>query len=581
MLSLKLADILRRNQELVTMSQHYNDAARKKLERDLSKISFSNIFDRNFFTFVSELKHIQVWSSRLCWLSGCYISSCQNTVQKCVNNIGVDSILQRKLIDSTTNFYEVLSHNTEITFPELYALMTDIGGYLEQTGNPLIEFSCYVFQSLEQYFSIEQEILETQQFQSNFSYSTIDFKRDGLDKVSLPQLLLDIIIDIIAIIADQSLSLQFFVIAPDIHVFVFAGTINEKLYAKGLIISQDQMQIISDDEANVLLGTITVCKCNIKLALDDYFMQDEINPSENVEYCKYVCNNLQGLDGFLTGMKHRTLFCGNEVQKVLVPIHYRVDPLKINASDLLQAALASSFQKNDIAGIIDEDTGKVLLQHDCKTINTSWYNICLYYFALHMKLLGEDIYDSKIVLKPLTQRSWDCFLSTSAHYFVNDFKIIKTFWLNPMYHSIIPLKLGLFFLPKNHMTYKINIRNFTDESVLYELHVDENFKLVYEDQHRNLDVEIYSIMIFAQTEPSVRSYALSFNTDNQYILNAFFPLLDPNVTSIIPLSPHVKEKMNQDLLIIELIKSHSKEGKKYLVEKYVNLFPPQNAWIIS
>ena len=575
MFDLELCNIISKHQNYIDLSREYQIKINTQLKEYLSIGENVTIFD-NMFNLVHFLENLEIWSPRQCWLGGCYASSKLNILRE--HNYKQVCYNCSNIISSFIEYYEFISRNTKINIQDLFNVLDVMRRSLKTGANdPLVIFSHQVLElilnHLEECLNISPFDQEAEHIIPSFSGNMTDFK-NTVEQLSLPCLLIDTLINITSMLVNHPLAVQLFVIAPDIHLIVFAGERKECCQPKVLAISPSYIQIINNYELCILLGYISFSQSAYSLKLFMNYLKCKCVDTSSFNHYEDILNQFPNDQGFLKGEKYTPIFCKTPVDKFILPIHHKINAYEINAHTIFNSAVISCFQNSEIPGVIDENSGQILLSHQCKKDKTSWYNICLYFLSPYMKNLGKDIYEYTYLHRPLTFNYWKCFIETAAHYFIDDIDIIKTFWLNPMYWKVIPFQ-GRIFFTSNTEAYSILVNNFITNKTITHIYIDKMLKIVKEEQHRNICSVVYTLMVYAKVDPFIRSYLLLPNSDNKYLMQAFFPMLDPNVVSLVPMSHKLKEIDDQHLHLINLMTHHAEKGEKKLAEIISTLFPPK------
>ena len=559
---------------------------RSKLRDDLGKISCNSIFC-NLPTLIPELQDIEIWSPRMCWLRGCYATSC-NDIIRSYKYSKYDMLSDPEfnaIRGEIVNFYEnILRSEGNLSFEKLYEFILNmvvlLQKYADEDSNPLLSFAYTVYRTLSSCITTNQQTIKLPHAFDNKNKITKD-----LHEISLIYLLIETIINVTEFYSANfpNISTEIFIIAPDIQLLVFGGMVQQSLHCGILTLMPLNITKINDSYLRLFLGTITAFKHNNPLSkyidvINDFFPELYADDKNRMARHILIGRKLGNSQCCLQGKSHVTFFCDIIRDQLLCPIHYDIDPDHINISHFLASVFASWFMTNDIPGIVDERTSEILLENECKPSSTTWYDICVYYLSSYMKILGKDVYKHELPQRRITESYQESFVITAAHYFLDDLDIIKVFWMNPKYRNIIPFSVNLFF-PLNITEQKQSVYTLCIPDLLnpdadpLKLDINENFELIVVDQHRELSPIAYTFMTYARVEPSIRSYILLFNWKNRYIMSTMFPLLNPSIISIVSVSPSFQLDSDLYPLIANLLKSHGENAGEYIRQIYNRLFP--------
>lgn len=577
MFDLEVQNVISTHQQFLQMSDNFTKTKTEQLKQQLKKIESKDVLV-NFYALIKELADVEIWSPRLTWLHGCYTSSCHNVLNQ--HKWKQPGEMNYSDIRATiSQLYNALCYpNAADQHYEIFSLFKELMSCLEKNGkygNPSVLFALYITTTLCGVINdigLENVTLKL----PNFSYASEEIIEIS-SNLSLSFLLIDIMITMVNIFSNLVQPITSFIIAPYVQLLVFAHYVGHEVLSYVLVVTPTSICILGNKNSGTLLGILTINKTvtSLKIYLD--YIEETFGSSPELQKYKELYDRMENCAIFLEGRSHKTLYNDYTVDQFICPLHYSVDASDINMLDLLKGIFQSCFLTCDAPGIVDEETGEVLVEYECTKEFTTWFNICAYYFFPYMKTLGSDIYEFKLHPKPVTFEMQRSFVLTSAHYFLDDTDVIKTYWANSLYWKVLPLPIKAFFLPNLvescQSVYKLLVPNAFSSNKTTELHVNEEFQMVYEMEHRRTDVGTYTSLLFARFDPCVRSFVLLFNLCNEYTIFGLFPLLNNSCMSLVPLSLQYKDCNEQYTLISKLIQSHAKQGKEVLKEQIQSLFP--------
>jgi hypothetical protein len=564
------------HQQCIRISPNFQ---KQNLRHYLTLISNNTIFS-DFSDLLKEIKDIPIWSPRLCWLAGCYTTSNLDIIShERTGSFSKPTYDDIRCI--LTDIYDTLMTEKKVVFYNVYSFLSTLqSSLLQYSSDPGISFTLSVVNSLCKLLgSVDDTYLSTEIILTDVNYTCDKIKTD-LKEISVTYLLIDTVISLTKMFETMSVSITFFIFAPNIQFIVFGGIIKNELHCTVLAVLEGYMTIIDREDVQNLLGIITVFKSVDALNRYIEFLEQKEDYSARDEIARYrnIYTIIKSSPGFLKGVEHKTFFFNNSIEQILTPIHYKIDAQQISMCDLIEAMFTSYFLTSDVPGIIDEETGKILSEKECTREMTTWYNICLFYLSPYMNMLGSDIYAFQCAPKPVTEIYQLTFILTAGHFFLCDEDIIRTFWSKSYYWKTIPFHVELFFLADvsdttDHTIYSLSIPDINDEFSRIKLYVNKLFKIMSENQHRELDPATYTLMIYAQVDASVRSYILLQNVSDKDAIQALCPILNTNYTSVMPVSLSLKDNSTQYSLILQHMGSHGKIGKEQITKHYKTLFP--------
>lgn len=580
MFNLAVQNVFHTHQQFMQVTDDFEAQNKRKLKQCLTCVNHNDVFG-HFQVLVEELKEVEIWSPRLCWLSGCYTSSQYNILQyhkykqpSELNYVDIRSLLNNIYNILSSKQYLLLSDNIS----KLISLMSCTEIYQKEI-KPLVTFISQVLKTLN--VIIDHSILTCIKIQEIDLSSCQDCVVRECTDISISYLLIDAMMTLIHSIPNLPASVEMFIIAPYIELVVFAGYVSNDLISSVLVVTPTDISILENHFVSTLFGLVATHRSIKGFNMYIDYIQQYSSDFPLLERYREILQRLQNCPGFLQGRPHKLLYGGLTVNQLLSPIHYSTAAVDIDVSDLIIGLLSSCFVNNDIPGIIDDKTGKILLEYECTGKETTWYDICAYHFAPYMKILGSDIYEFKYIPNSVSLDVQKSFILTAAYFFVDDLDIINVYWSNSYYWKVIPFSIQLFFPPTmtnyNESVYKLLVPSAIIGNTPAELLVNKEFKMVSETEHREVNKGVYTSLLFSRVYASIRSFVLLTNLDNKYAIFNLFPLLDTEYICLLPLSLKYKDQDNIFILMANLLELHGQTGKTLVSEKFQALFPMKYA----
>ena len=475
------------------------------------QFTHSNIF-RDFESIKRQLGDIKACPSYEQWLRDCYEFSHCNFFAS-VNKVSYCSEIYDLIINH-------LLRTDCLSKSELFEFITTFKKLFENYDKIFSDF-------IQDAFVYLLDCLNEDSISIN-----IKIGKD-LEMLSIPNILFDLMLDISNRYISQNIfSVSIFTCMPTLQfVTVTKYTNHHSIYTIGLAnLSNNIIYEIKDKTLLLFFGLLSIFSPGNALKQFSSVLGVEFEETKIIKQYDNIT--------LIRGHDYKNSLTGEKLYRFILPIHWNA---KSDIYAFVNSAFCSIFRTTAIPGVINKDTGNILHVSCDEFKSCTWFDICTYQLSQFMNIQKSFC---------IAQESHNCFLTTAAYYLLENEQIIHKIWMNSQFWNVIPFDIGFFFLQNDDnnkilQSMKIPLDQQVDAQHLNEyeeIYVNENLKVVNFDQHRKLSFKTYVYLTCSQFSPPVRSLILEANFDNNYIIETYFPLWDPDLISIIPLSTEYIEK---------------------------------------